>query len=153
MANEKTVVADIDGTLVSWSDGYFSSPNRVLLNQVKKNAEKGDLYRDLKEDEYVTPELLAMAKEHYTTILTRGGEEVLAGGKTPLTAAAAMSLVDPGRTTFPVSNNADDLDEYFDNVYYSESESYLKSVGEYDDEDTMLVPIDDDESENENESD
>lgn len=139
MANEKTVVADIDGKLVSWSDGYFSSPDRVLLNQVKENAKKGDMYRD---DEY-QDELVELGSAPYKVALTYGGEDVLAGNRTPLTAAAAMKLVNPGRTTFPHINNAEDLEAYFDELRTSYVEGYLKSTGVYDSGDETLITIED----------
>lgn len=123
MANEVTVTADINGTLVSWTNGYFSSPDRKLLNQVKKVAKLGDARFDPQRSEALTDEVL---DEQVPAIaLSRYGEEVYPGSDSVLAAAAAMKSVYPGRTIFPAYASVA-MDDYFDDARtVEEDESYV----------------------------
>ena len=86
MANETTVVADVDGTLIAWSNGYFSCDDQVLLREVKNIAFLGEM-------NMYDPIPLDIAGDY---------EPVMPGTMDALSAAAAMKSIHPGRTIFKV---------------------------------------------------
>lgn len=110
MANETTVVADVDGVLIAWSNGYFSSDDRALLQEVKSIAFLGELG---------LYDPLPLAYGTY--------EPIMPGSRTALAAAAAMKSVFPGRTVFPV------VPDVFLDYLYGEYEDY----DEYADEESV----------------
>lgn len=86
MANEVTLVADVNGTLVSWTDGYFSCKDRVLLNEIKKVCKQGE--------NGVLPAVQIFADRH-----DPDGGYVPHGGYA-LGASAAIAFVGRGRVRF-----------------------------------------------------